>query len=350
LSLSNVTISGNSSSCTGECFAILNMGPLSMSHVTLYDNGSPGLMISEGAGGFADPVIRMEGSIIAGNGAPNCSIFASPSLEGYESLGHNLFDDESCNHDLTRGDIVLSADDDLLLGPLADNGGPAPTHALLPGSPAIDEAGDDCPGTDQRGVSRPQGDACDVGAFELEAEPSAPSEAAMGTLMDDAYCRLGPGTAYSIWETLLEGQQVLLQGRNSDRSWWWVLLPESEDHCWVSDAMVEVTGSVADLPIIIPPEPPQPTTPPATPTGLVIAARVCDGQTYSVTLGWVDNATNETGYRVFRNGQTIATLGANAIGYTDTPPGSGPYTYNVQAFNAVGTSGNPSVEEEGCLF
>jgi hypothetical protein len=40
--------------------------------------------------------------------------------------------------------------------------------ALLPGSPAID-AGDDsvCPPTDQRGVARPQGLACDIGAFEL---------------------------------------------------------------------------------------------------------------------------------------------------------------------------------------
>jgi len=44
---------------------------------------------------------------------------------------------------------------------------PTETHALLEGSPAID-AGDDkhAPETDQRGVSRPQGDASDIGAFE----------------------------------------------------------------------------------------------------------------------------------------------------------------------------------------
>ena len=52
-----------------------------------------------------------------------------------------------------------------LLGPLADNGGLTPTHALLAGSPAIDAAGA-CTGTDQRGVTRPQGAACDIGAFE----------------------------------------------------------------------------------------------------------------------------------------------------------------------------------------
>jgi hypothetical protein len=35
-----------------------------------------------------------------------------------------------------------------------------------------------------------------------------------------------------------------------------------------------------------------PASPPATPTKLAISDRVCAGQTYSVTLGWTDNATN----------------------------------------------------------
>jgi hypothetical protein len=54
-----------------------------------------------------------------------------------------------------------------LLGPLADNGGFTMTHALGEGSQAID-AGDPatCPDTDQRGVTRPQGDFCDMGAYE----------------------------------------------------------------------------------------------------------------------------------------------------------------------------------------
>jgi hypothetical protein len=53
------------------------------------------------------------------------------------------------------------------LGPLADNGGPTLTMALLSGSPAID-AGDTsaAPATDQRGFPRPAGLAADIGAFE----------------------------------------------------------------------------------------------------------------------------------------------------------------------------------------
>lgn len=59
---------------------------------------------------------------------------------------------------------------DPLLAPLADNGGPTPTHALFAGSPALDQIPEtDCSTpTDQRGVARPQptGGACDIGAFE----------------------------------------------------------------------------------------------------------------------------------------------------------------------------------------
>ena len=53
---------------------------------------------------------------------------------------------------------------------LRNNGGFTTTHALLPGSPAIDqiplEACDST--TDQRGVKRPQGSQCDIGAYEYE--------------------------------------------------------------------------------------------------------------------------------------------------------------------------------------
>ncbi|MCL4300803.1 MAG: Ig-like domain repeat protein [Anaerolineae bacterium] len=56
---------------------------------------------------------------------------------------------------------------DPFLGPLANNGGSTPTHALLPGSPAINAGNNtSCLTTDQRGIARPQQGQCDIGAFE----------------------------------------------------------------------------------------------------------------------------------------------------------------------------------------
>jgi len=67
----------------------------------------------------------------------------------------------------------------LNLGPLQDNGGPTQTHALGAGSVAIDQipldacldADGELLTTDQRGIERPQGDACDVGAVEMQVTP-----------------------------------------------------------------------------------------------------------------------------------------------------------------------------------
>src|SRR5262249_2529243 len=61
---------------------------------------------------------------------------------------------------------------------LADNGGPTFTQTLVTGSPAIDAspADSDCPPTDQRGVPRPQGPACDIGAVELVPGVANPAE------------------------------------------------------------------------------------------------------------------------------------------------------------------------------
>jgi hypothetical protein len=92
------------------------------------------------------------------------------------SVGHNLQGDGSC----TLGAPTDQTSAALGLGPLAANGGLTPTHALLPGSPALD-AGSEvaCPPLDQRGITRPQvGPAgsparCDIGAVERRATTAA---------------------------------------------------------------------------------------------------------------------------------------------------------------------------------
>ena len=122
------------------------------------DPGNAGF--SGGIGGvIGGPFTLLANSVVAGNAGADCS---SGTADG----GHNFtFPAASC-----PGTVV-----DPQLGPLASNGGPTSTQALLPGSPLIDAvpAGADCAATDQRGVVRPQGPACDAGAYEVEV-PTPP--------------------------------------------------------------------------------------------------------------------------------------------------------------------------------
>ncbi|MEW2085537.1 choice-of-anchor Q domain-containing protein [Streptomyces sp. NPDC005283] len=105
--------------------------------------------------------MTLRNSIVAGNTVDGAPANCKKAFATIESRGHNLDGDGSCR--LTgAGDLPSRTP---LIGPLADNGGPTDTAALLPGSPALDAA-DGCPATDQRGVSRPQGAACDIGAYE----------------------------------------------------------------------------------------------------------------------------------------------------------------------------------------
>jgi hypothetical protein len=91
-----------------------------------------------------------------------------------QSLGHNLDSDGTSGFtDGVNGDIVGTQGKpiDAKLGPLHKNGGPTQTHALEHKSPALDagvcsDADGNALMTDQRGVPRPQGPNCDIGAFE----------------------------------------------------------------------------------------------------------------------------------------------------------------------------------------
>jgi hypothetical protein len=73
-------------------------------------------------------------------------------------------------------DIVPSQPLDEILGPLANNGGPTMTHALVAGSPALDVVPvSDCGATDQRGVTRPQGPRATSAPSNASRRPSRPA-------------------------------------------------------------------------------------------------------------------------------------------------------------------------------
>jgi hypothetical protein len=121
--------------------------------------------------------MRLSHSLVSGNTAPAGATEALDASIGFPYSGTLVANDFNLfGHDGNAGtggafspsgsDIVPSQPLSAILAPLADNGGPTRTHALVPGGPAVD-AVTSGPATDQRGVKRPQGPAFDIGAYEL---------------------------------------------------------------------------------------------------------------------------------------------------------------------------------------
>jgi hypothetical protein len=193
--ITNSTFSGNSSTSGGG--GIANAGTLNVSFTTLSGNADTG-----GHGGgiinFVNSTVNIKNSIVANSTSGGDCLNSGT----FNATGVNFTTNGTC-----PGFTVVTAAQ-LKLGPLADNGGPTQTHALLPGSVAIDAA-PDCtdvfgnPGspkvgapkalvtTDQRGVGRPQGSACDVGAYEFvpcNTPPTVVCPESFTTSTDATHC------------------------------------------------------------------------------------------------------------------------------------------------------------------
>lgn len=164
------TIENSTFSQTGTTAVTMIGGAIRGS--TFYGNGwnSPGDQNSlriDGAETVLDNVLFVDGGV--------SGVHCTAGLGGTLTIdADTLSDDNSC------GNVVVTTAADLALDTnLTDNGGPTPTHALLPGSVAIDATAD-CAGlaTDQRGEPRPSASGlCDIGAFEV-VQPGA---------VDDSY-------------------------------------------------------------------------------------------------------------------------------------------------------------------
>jgi hypothetical protein len=185
--LTNVTLSSNSAQNHGGGI-LTSVVTTKLNNVTITNNTADSDNDGNGDGGgiFNDAAtVQVQNSILAGNfdtpgnagtGTinPDCSgLFSS---QGYNLIGRN----DGCSgfvNGVNADKVGTGASPiDPLLAALANNGGSTQTHALLPGSPAIDagnplppgSGGFACAADDQRGIARPQGSACDMGAFELE--------------------------------------------------------------------------------------------------------------------------------------------------------------------------------------
>ncbi|MGD8605590.1 MAG: choice-of-anchor Q domain-containing protein, partial [Anaerolineales bacterium] len=164
LVLANVTVSGNmlgAPDSPGGAGLFNDDGHLFINFNTFAYNSPDGILdVSSSEREF---LIRS--SILAYHAEGNCHGFSGVSF------GHNIDDGSTCGFSNT-GD---QTETDPLLRRLADFGSGGLVHALHPDSPAVDRGNDsECVATDQRGMSRPQGARCDVGAFELDPDSTEP--------------------------------------------------------------------------------------------------------------------------------------------------------------------------------
>ena len=194
----NKTISGDG----GGIFAQLTTAKLTMTNYTLANNSAAGggdATLGNGGGIFAQLTadVSLNDVTIAHNRADADNSANSNVGGGFRtasgaslSIENSLVvsnagtggEADDCNgaaftdlgHNLSTTGCVGGSTSQAKIGPLANNGGPTKTIALLGGSPAIDHGsprkpgsgGTACAKTDQRGVKRPQGERCDVGAYE----------------------------------------------------------------------------------------------------------------------------------------------------------------------------------------
>ncbi|GAB5521886.1 MAG: hypothetical protein RhofKO_41370 [Rhodothermales bacterium] len=180
--IQNTTFSNNHFSAPTEEDGQLRFsgGDIQLSNVTIV--GNTAVRNAAALSGQPDS-IYLEGSLIVDNTLTDgtvetCSWWNTPILT---SGGYNILD--------TADDCPTGGPDDLIVAPITvyttvlaetaeDNGGATLTHALLPGSPAIDRIpANALPGctlsaTDQRGQPRLQGSGCDVGALETTVDPA----------------------------------------------------------------------------------------------------------------------------------------------------------------------------------
>ncbi len=183
LTVNNSTFSGNSVNNGGGIF---NQGTLTVDNSTISGNSASFI----GGGIFNSDTLEVNNSTFSGNSATNYGggIYNSSfGLLGFKNTivanspsGLDCYNDSGSVDPGNTNNLVEthsgcgtpSNATDPLLGPLANNGGPTQTMALLPGSPAINSGiivtGLD---TDQRDVSRPQGIAWDIGAYEYDQVP-----------------------------------------------------------------------------------------------------------------------------------------------------------------------------------
>jgi hypothetical protein len=185
ITVTDSTLSGNNVTAGGLGASIYEFasGGLNLSYNTITGSTTGNAVLDTTP--LSASSAKLKGNIFAGNSIPDCLRTGNTPV----SQGFNFLKDTGAN----ACSMVALANDHfatpLTLVALANNGGPTQTHALPSGSAAINAGGlGGCTttaavalGQDQRNVTRPQGSACDSGAFEFQVPANTVAPAISGT-------------------------------------------------------------------------------------------------------------------------------------------------------------------------
>ncbi len=233
-------------------------------------------------------------------------------------------------------------------------------------------------------------------AMTLSAPASTPLPAGKAagpevTVSSVTNCRKGPSQSFDLVLVVNPGQAYELVGKDTADNYWIIKNPVGGT-CWLWGQYASVSGDTGSLPEVPPPAAPtakatktpkptpvntQPVTggftlippivillPPAAPTNFAATRDGCGGAIGSdgftpiwvepVTLTWKDNASNEAGYYIFKGGAKISTIPANStqfnitLRYNQGTGGALYITFGVAAYNAAGTSSEPTYDVPTC--
>jgi hypothetical protein len=230
LRIENSTFSANSATERGGGLSLGTVDSKSyLIHATVYENEAP---LGAGISTLGRKTsFFVQNSIVARSvGSVNCAGLLT-------SGGGNIDSATSCTFRAAGDERNIK----LRLHPLADNGGSTQTHALPIASPAIDSAlSSPCLAKDQRGIGRPQGPACDVGAFEfrpgIDATPGCGGNTVAHADADSWITEASPMTNFGIDSIL----KVRSQGTSNFRTLVRFSLPPLPDGCILVSAKLRL--------------------------------------------------------------------------------------------------------------
>jgi murein DD-endopeptidase MepM/ murein hydrolase activator NlpD len=128
-------------------------------------------------------------------------------------------------------------------------------------------------------------------------------------ILQNAFCRSGPGTIYDVRTAFSTGITLTVNGQNADSTvkWWRVEIPNTSSHCWVSDSTVQIHGTTSPSCVQVYADPPTPSAtasptltvtptppagaqgdsqPPPAPSSLTPGGGVSLACASTATLGW----------------------------------------------------------------